>query len=110
MKLSGLPVGMIDWSGVPPLAQAGRSGTATARSRQFGDIQLRLVSYSPGYVADHWCDKGHLVFVVDGSLTIEHRDGRRYDLAPGMSYHVSDNDGAAHRVVSTGGASIFVVD
>ena len=75
-----------------------------------GDIQVRLVSYSANYISDHWCGKGHIVFVVSGAVTIEHQDGRQYEMTAGMSYHVGDNDPARHRLVSSAGASIFIVD
>lgn len=110
MRLENLPVGVTDWLQIPPSSHPGASGTATARTRQFGEIQLRRVDYSAGYVADHWCSKGHLVFVVAGDLTIEHRDGRRYALTSGMSYHVADDDGPPHRALSESGATVFIVD
>lgn len=110
MKLESLPVGIIEWSQVQGRTHPGASGIAAARARQFGEIQLRLIDYSAGYVADHWCAKGHLVFVVAGDVTIEHQDGRRYALTQGTSYHVADDDGAPHRAVSDGGATVFVVD
>jgi len=110
MRLENLPVGITDWSQVPASAHHGASGTATARTRQFGEIQLRLVDYSAGYLADHWCSKGHLVFVVAGDLTIEHQDGQRYALRPGMSYQVADDDGPPHRALSESGATVFVLD
>jgi hypothetical protein len=110
MNLNNLPVGITDWSQVPASAYAGETGTATMRTRQFGDIQLRLVDYSPQYVADHWCHKGHVVFVVSGRLVIEHQDDITYVLTRGMSYHVPDGDGSSHRVRSEEGATIFIVD
>jgi hypothetical protein len=110
MKLENLPLGITDWSRVPASVQPGESGTATARTRQLGDIQVRVVDYSGDYVADHWCRKGHIVFVVAGGLVIEHQDGRRYTLTPGMSYHVADDDGPPHRALSGEGATVFVVD
>jgi hypothetical protein len=90
--------------------QTGESGTATARTRQLSEIRARLVEYSAGYVADHWCPKGHIIYVVAGNLIIEHQDGRRFSLAPGMSYHVADDDGPPHRALSDEGATVFVVD
>jgi hypothetical protein len=110
MKLADLPCGMIDWASVPPSLHPGETGAATARTRQFGNIQLRLVEYSAGYLADHWCDKGHILLVTDGAVTIEHRDGARYDLAVGASWHVADNGASAHHVVSERGATVFIVD
>jgi hypothetical protein len=110
VKLADLPRGMIDWANEPASMVAGETGAATARSRSFGDLQLRLVEYSAGYCADHWCDKGHILLVTAGALTIEHRDGRRYDLGPGASWHVADNGAPAHRVICEHGATVFIVD
>lgn len=101
---------MIDWAHEPSETMLGETGTATARTRRFGDTQLRLVEYSAGYLADHWCDKGHVLFVTAGVLTIEHRDGRRFELATGMSWQVADNGAPAHRVVCEKGATVFIVD
>lgn len=101
---------MIDWANEPSETVPGETGAATARACRFGDTQLRLVDYSAGYLADHWCDKGHVLFVAAGSLIIEHRDGSRYDLAAGMSWHVADHGAPAHRVVCEKGATVFIVD
>jgi hypothetical protein len=110
VKLEGFPIGLIDWGRVPASVAPGESGESKARSCQVGEFQLRLVDYSAGYVADHWCSKGHLVFVVTGAVTIEYQDGRKHALTAGMSYHVADYDGPPHRALSTTGATIFVVD
>ena len=110
MKLTNFSTDSTDWAKIPACAQAGASGTATERTRQVGEIQLRLVEYSAGYLADHWCSKGHVLFVVAGEITIEHQDGRKYPLGAGMSYHVADDDKVAHRARSDRGATIFVVD
>lgn len=110
MKLADLPCGMIDWSRAPVSVHPGETGSATARTRHLGDIQLRVVEYSAGYLADHWCDKGHILLVMAGALTIEHQDGTRYDLTDGVSWHVADGGAAAHRVISEQGATAFIVD
>jgi hypothetical protein len=110
MKLENLPISTTDWSQVPAAVHQGASGTATNRACQFGEIQLRLVDYSPDYVADHWCSKGHIVFVAAGSLIIEHRDGRQHTLKAGMSYQVPDDADSPHRALSVSGATIFVLD
>lgn len=110
MQLANLPCGMIDWAEVPRTTYRGERGSAAMRSRTIGDIQLRLVEYSAGYLADHWCDKGHILLVTEGALTIEHRDGRRYELTAGASWHVADNGAPAHRVMCEKGATVFIVD
>jgi hypothetical protein len=110
MNLTGLPTGVTDWSTLDASSQSGATGMATIRGRHFADLQLRVVSYSAGYAADHWCGKGHIVFVIAGSATIEHADGRRYELSAGMTYHVADGERAPHRLTSRGGASVFILD
>ena len=110
MNLNDLPVGITDWPQIPASTHPGETGMAMMRTRQFGDIQLRVVEYSREYVADHWCHKGHIVFVVSGRLVIEHEGGAAYVLTQGTSYHVADGDGRPHRVLSEEGATVFIVD
>jgi hypothetical protein len=110
MKLADVPQGTIDWSRLAPTVEAGESGSAVARGRLLGDIRVRLVEYEAGYVADHWCDKGHILFVTAGELVIEHRDGVSYRLGSGMTWHVSDDAVAPPRVVCERGAPGFIVD
>ena len=110
MKLKGLAPGAIDWAGEPVTVQPGETGTAAQRARMLGNTQLRLVDYGAGYVADHWCGKGHILYVVAGALLIEHRDGNRYPLSAGMSWHAADGEGAPHRVVCETGARVFIID
>jgi hypothetical protein len=109
MQMSGIPFGTTDWSSVAPTAHAGDVGTATWRTRQFGEIRVRMVEYSPGYVADHWCQKGHILFCVEGELHTDLADGRSFVLTPGMSYQVADG-AEPHRSRTDTGARLFVVD
>ena len=95
---------------MPAVGHAGETGSATARSRDVGGVQLRIVQYGAGYRADHWCAKGHIVHVIAGDLVIEHRDGRRFALGPGMSWHAPDDAGPPHRVLCDRGATVFIVD
>ncbi len=110
MNLNNLPVGITDWPRIPESVHPGASGIATVRSRKLGDIQLRLVVYSPNYVADHWCHKGHIIFVAAGQIVIEHQEATTYTLVQGTSYHVADDHGSPHRLVSGNGATVFIVD
>ena len=110
MKLAANMFEVVDWAGEPATEHSGDGGVAWWRTRMIGDVRVRLVEYSPGYVADHWCDRGHILFVVEGELTTELRDGRKFHLTPGMSYQVSDSGDAAHRSTSDSGAKLFIVD
>ena len=107
--MSDIPFGTTDWSGVQPTTHAGEVGNATWRTRQFGDIRVRMVEYSPGYVSDHWCEKGHILLCLDGELHTVLADGRAFTLTPGMSYQVADG-AEPHRSHTATGARLFIVD
>ncbi|HVZ92994.1 MAG TPA: DHCW motif cupin fold protein [Phycisphaerales bacterium] len=109
MILKDLPFTTTDWPSLAPEEHRGTTGTATWRTRHFGDIRVRLVEYSPGYRADHWCQKGHIVLCLKGELETELADGRRFRLIPGQSYQVADG-AEAHRSSTTTGAQLFIVD
>jgi hypothetical protein len=110
MKLDNLPIGAIDWSRVAALTQPGETGSAATRTCNLGDVTLRIVRYSDSYKANHWCTKGHIVYVVSGSLVIEYEDETRTLLGPGTSWHAPDNSSPPHRVLSESGATVFIVD
>lgn len=98
-----------DWKQVEPTVHAGEQGIASWRTRQFGDVRVRMVEYSPGYVADHWCSKGHFLLCVSGELNTELADGRTFVLKPGTSYQVADG-AEPHRSSAPLGATLFIVD
>ena len=109
MQITDLPFGVTNWAEVVGEEHAGTTGVATWRTRQFGPVRVRMVDYSPGYLADHWCQKGHFLLVTAGELVTELADGREFTLGPGMSYQVADG-AEAHRSRSVGGAALFIVD
>jgi quercetin dioxygenase-like cupin family protein len=109
MKIDDLPFSVIDWSAVERSTHAGETGEAHWRTRQFGEVRVRMLDYSAGYRADHWCSKGHFILCLEGELETELSDGRRFTLRPGMSYHVADN-AEAHRSSTRIGAKLYVVD
>jgi hypothetical protein len=109
MRLSGIPFCTTDWASIEETLHKGETGTACWRTQQFGDIRVRMVKYSPGYLADHWCDKGHILLCTEGELDTELKDGRRFTLKAGMSYQVAD-DTAPHRSSTAVGAKLFIVD
>ena len=109
MKIDSIPFGTTDWSRVAPTEHQGEAGVALWRTRQFGELRVRMVEYSAGYRADHWCVKGHILFCLEGELHTELQDGRTFVLRPGMSYQVADN-AEAHRSSTAAGAKLFIVD
>ena len=109
MLMHDIPFGTTDWSVVAPTTHRGDAGTAIWRTREFGGIRVRMVDYSPGYVADHWCQKGHILLCLDGELHTDLADGRSFTLKPGMSYQVADG-AEPHRSSTATGARLFIVD
>ncbi len=109
MVMNGIPFGTTDWSKVAATEHRGETGMATWRTCVFGGIRVRMVDYSPGYRADHWCSKGHILLCLEGELHTELRDGRTVTLTPGTSSQVGD-DAEAHRSFTATGARLFVVD
>ncbi len=109
MKMTNIPFGDTDWSTVEPTEHKGETGMAYWRTQEFGDIRVRMVEYTPGYLADHWCQKGHILLCLEGQLDTELEDGRVISLTPGKSYQVADM-AEAHRSATTKGAKLFIVD
>ncbi len=109
MNMQDIPFGTTDWSTIEPTEHPGETGKAFWRTRQFGTIRVRMVEYTPGYLADHWCEKGHILMCLNGELHTELKDGRLFALKPGMSYQVADG-AEPHRSYTEHGATLFIVD
>lgn len=109
MRIENLPFSITDWSDVEATEHKGETGSAFWRTRQFGPIRVRMVEYTPGYLADHWCTKGHILLCFEGELHTALEDGRQFVLKPGVSYQVADS-AEPHRSSTAVGAKLFVVD
>src|SRR5437763_15527437 len=109
MQMSVIPVGTTDWAEIPQTVHPSESGNARWRTREFGPIRVRVVEYSPGYPADHWCEKGHILYVLDGVLETELGDGRKVRRSAGMSYQVAGR-AQPHRSSTATGARPFIGD
>lgn len=109
MRMDDIPFGLTDWSAIEQTTHQGESGTAFWRTQQFGAIRVRMVEYSPNYLADHWCEKGHVLLCLDGEMETHLADGRTFKLTPGVSYQVADR-AEPHRSSSRLGAKLFIVD
>ncbi len=108
MLIQNVPFDVTDFDQIATVEHPGERGKAIWRTIERGNLRVRIVEYSLGYIADHWCSRGHVVFVLSGELTTELQDGRRFAMKSGMSYQVSD--GEPHRSVTDTGATIFIVD
>jgi quercetin dioxygenase-like cupin family protein len=107
--MSFIPFHTIDWKDIPVTEHHGLGGKALWQTRQYGSLRVRIVEYTPGYQADHWCKTGHLVYCISGAMTCELADGSRYTLSEGMSYHVSDN-ASMHRSTTDTGVKLLIID
>jgi hypothetical protein len=109
MKLSSFPFQVLNWSSIPKEEHKGETGVAYWQTQMVNDIRVRMVEYSPGYKADHWCDKGHILFCMEGEMDTALKDGRVMRLSRGMCYFVGDNN-EAHQSSTLTGCKLFIVD
>jgi quercetin dioxygenase-like cupin family protein len=109
MKIQDVPFCAFDWNNTPSTEHPGISGKAIWRTLEIGNIRVRMVEYTAGYIADHWCSRGHVLLVLEGELTTELSDGRIFKMKPGMSYQVADEINP-HRSSTMSGAKLFIVD
>lgn len=109
MQLTDIPFQTTEWGAVAPTHYPGATGFATWRTKMHGAMRIRMVDYSPGYSANHWCEKGHILFCLEGELRTELRDGRIFHLRPGMTYEVGDG-AEPHRSSTRSGARLFILD
>ncbi len=109
MQLSPFPFSITDFATINGTTYKGITGHAIWKTLHRNDIRIRLVTYSPNYLADHWCNKGHIIFCVDGEMETELENGTKHLLQKGMLYTVGDNSNA-HRSFSKDGCTLFIVD
>jgi hypothetical protein len=103
------PFQLIDWTAIPKTEHTGESGTACWQTFQLPGLRIRIVEYSRGYLADHWCKKGHIVHCLEGDFISEMENGEKFHLAEGMTYVVSD-DLSSHRSVTKNGVKVLIID
>lgn len=108
MIIKNIPFETTNWSEITSERHEGETGYALWKVRQYGDIRVRVVEYSPHYKADHWCAKGHILFCLEGEMTTHLKDGRVVELRKGMSYQVEDEN-YPHSSFTKNGAVLFIV-
>lgn len=109
MNNDRFPFQTIDWTEVPKTAHNGAKGMAFWQTLQLQGLRIRIVEYSKGYLADHWCRKGHIVHCLEGEFTSELQDGESFILKEGMTYVVSDEI-SSHRSSTENGVKLLIVD
>ena len=107
--MSNIPFQTIDWTTIEKDEYKGETGVAFWQTIQFGGLRIRLVEYSNGYLADHWCQKGHIVHCLEGEFISELGSGEKIKLSKGETYIVSD-DLSSHRSVTENGVKLLIID
>ncbi len=109
MNKTGIPFQVIDWTSIPKIEHAGENGFAFWQTLQLPGLRIRIVEYSAGYLADHWCKKGHIVHCLDGEFVSELKDGAKFFVKKGMTYVVSD-ELSEHRSTTVKGVKLLIID
>ena len=104
-----IPFQTIDWTSIEKTEHKGETGTSFWQTIEYNDLRVRIVEYSKGYLADHWCQKGHIVHCLEGEFVSELQNGERFILTKGMTYIVSD-ELSSHRSVSSDGVKLLIID
>lgn len=110
MKILDVPFSFTEWLKKPVQEHKGKTGTSSWRTFEKGNIRVRLVDYSEGFQSDHWCSRGHVLYVLKGELTVEMKNGQVHVLPEGTGFQTSDDKSNPHSVLSQQGARVFIVD
>ena len=109
MNQPNIPFQLTHWDEIPATEHAGETGMAYWKTKQFSGLRIRMVEYTANYKADHWCEKGHIIYCIEGEMDTELADGSIHKLKQGMTYEVSDNL-SSHRTTSVNGVKLFIID
>lgn len=109
MTERNIPFQVVDWNLISKTEYKGETGTSFWQTLQLPGLRIRIVEYSAGYLADHWCKKGHIVHCLEGEVITEHESGKKSLLKEGMTYVVSD-ELSSHRSVCEKGVKLLIVD
>lgn len=107
--MSNIPFQLIDWNKIPKEEHKGETGTSFWQTLQYDGLRVRIVEYSAGYLADHWCKKGHIVHCLEGEVFNKQENGETHSLKAGMTYIVSD-DLSSHRSVTKNNVKLLIID
>jgi hypothetical protein len=107
--MSNIPFNTIEWDDIEKIEYKGETGSAFWQTKQYAGLRIRLVEYTEGYVADHWCEKGHIVHCLEGEFISELQNGKKFSLSKGMTYVVSD-ELSTHRSISEKGVKLLIID
>jgi quercetin dioxygenase-like cupin family protein len=104
-----IPFQLIDWNKISKEEHKGATGNSFWQTLQYDGLRVRIVEYSAGYLADHWCKKGHIVHCLEGEVLNELENGDKHLLKTGMTYIVSD-EMSSHRSVAKEKVKLLIID
>lgn len=104
-----IPFQTLAWEKIEKTEHKGETGTSYWQTVQMDGLRIRMVEYSENYLADHWCQKGHIVHCLEGSFISELKNGEKVTLTKGMTYVVSD-DLSSHRSISSDSVKLLIID
>jgi|SRR5581483_2377310 len=107
--MSNILFQVIDWSTISKMEHKGETGTSFWQTLQYPGLRIRIVEYAAGYMADHWCRRGHIVHCLEGDFVSEVENGDKFSMSAGMTYIVSDNL-SSHRSISENGVKLLIID
>lgn len=110
MKIRDVAFCVTDWNKVTPVEYRGEAGKSYWRTFEEGNIRVRVVEYTPGFKSDHWCERGHVLLVLEGELVIQLKDGREFVLPSGTSFQAAGDVSNPHLAYTKKGARVFIVD
>lgn len=69
--MSNIKCQIIEWTNISKTEHKGETGTMIWQTLQYDGLRVRIVEYGAGYLADHWCKKGHIVHCLEGEVLNE---------------------------------------
>jgi quercetin dioxygenase-like cupin family protein len=110
VTIENVPFTVTDWDKITPVEFKGDKGTSFWRTFESGNVRVRMVVYSPGFKSDHWCERGHILLVLEGELIIHLKDGNKYALKSGTSFQAGDDKNNPHMAQTKKKTRVFIVD
>ncbi len=107
--MTHIPFSTFNWASVEKIEHKGETGTSIWQTIQLGNLRIRIVEYSKNYLADHWCQKGHIVHCLEGEFISELDNGEKFIITKGMTYVVSD-ELSTHRSLSIVGVKLLIIE
>jgi hypothetical protein len=108
-KSAPIPFQTINWNSIAKSTHPGQTGSTVWQTLQWPGLRLRIVEYSAGYLADHWCTRGHIVHCLSGECISELHTGDSFTLSTGMTYIVSDEQ-STYRSHTATGVKLLIID